>query len=139
MFDFLSQQFSSIFSRITGKGQLTEHTIEEIIEKAKETLLEAEHAMPEIFKEISSGGQAGEIEEAFHFIVRQHNATEKPVPEHKLVHYLATKVPANQITYIIDTMVRSSILQEVPQIGGLNLPGKEKYYKPNALNVVEEI
>lgn len=42
MFDFLSQQFSSIFSRITGKGQLTEHTIAEIIAKSKETLLEAD-------------------------------------------------------------------------------------------------
>lgn len=111
----------------------------EDFQNAKETLLEAEHAMPEIFKEISSGGQAGEIEEAFHFIVRQHNATKKPVPEHKLIHYLATKVPANQITYLLDTMVRSSIIKEAPHPTlGLVLPGKDKYYLPNSLNVVED-
>lgn len=106
--------------------------------KAKETLLEAELAMPEIFKEISSGGQASEMEEAFHFILRIHNASNKPVPEHKLVHFLASKVPANQITYIIDTMIRSSIIEEV-NMGGLNLPGKERYFKPRALNISEDV
>jgi hypothetical protein len=104
---------------------------------AKETLLDAEQAMPEIFKEISSGGNASEIEEAFHFIVRLHNKTQKPIPEHKLIHYLATKVPANQISYLVETMVRSAIIKEAGEFAGLNLPGKEKYYVPQALNAVE--
>lgn len=42
MFDFLSEKFSSIFSRITGKSHLTEQNIHEALEKVKEALLEAD-------------------------------------------------------------------------------------------------
>jgi hypothetical protein len=104
--------------------------------QAKETLLDAEHDMPEIFKEISSGGNAGELEEGFHFIMRLYTKTKKPVPEHKLVHFLATKVPANQISFLVETMVRSAML-EVKSPDGLNLPGRERYFIPKALNVAE--
>jgi hypothetical protein len=105
--------------------------------RAKETLLDAEQAMPEIFKEISSGGQASEIEEAFHFLMRMYNQTKKPIPEHKLVHFLASKVPANQISYLIDTMIRSAIIDVKSHPDGLNLPGRERYFQPKALNVSE--
>jgi signal recognition particle subunit SRP54 len=42
MFDFLSKRFSSIFSSITGKSQLTEQNMLEAIEKVKDALLEAD-------------------------------------------------------------------------------------------------
>ena len=42
MFDFLSEKFSSIFSRLTGKGFLSEDNLQEAISKVKDALLEAD-------------------------------------------------------------------------------------------------
>ncbi len=42
MFDFLSEKFSTIFSRITGQAHLNEHNINEALTKVEESLLEAD-------------------------------------------------------------------------------------------------
>ena len=42
MFDFLSQKFSSLFSRLTAQNHLSEDNIREALEKVKEALLEAD-------------------------------------------------------------------------------------------------
>jgi signal recognition particle GTPase len=39
MFDFLSQKFSSIFSRMDGAKKLTEHNIKEALGQVQEALL----------------------------------------------------------------------------------------------------
>lgn len=103
--------------------------------RAKDTLLEAEEDMPEIFKEIASGGQISEIEETFHYILRLYQRHQKPVSEHRVVHFLSGRVPANQIKFIIDTMLSSKMISVDPK--GLNLPGSDRLFIPNALNFVE--
>lgn len=42
MFDFLSNKFSSIFSKITGKSHLTEGDIAQMLEQTRQALLEAD-------------------------------------------------------------------------------------------------
>lgn len=42
MFDFLSNKFSSVFATITGKSHLTEKNMAEVLEKVRESLLEAD-------------------------------------------------------------------------------------------------
>ncbi|MBT3456203.1 signal recognition particle protein [bacterium] len=42
MFNLLSEKFSSIFSRLTGKGSLSEQNISEALDKVKDALLEAD-------------------------------------------------------------------------------------------------
>lgn len=42
MFDFMSDKLSSVFSRLTGQGYLTEKNIEHAVRKIKDTLLEAD-------------------------------------------------------------------------------------------------
>ncbi len=42
MFDFLSEKFSSVFSRLTGKSHLTEQNIQETLDKVRQALLEAD-------------------------------------------------------------------------------------------------
>lgn len=102
---------------------------------AHATLLEVENLMPQIFKEISSGSQISEIEEAFHFLVRAYSANKgKPVAETRLIHFLASRVPTNQIPYIVATMVSSGMIKEAP---ALNLPGAVKMYIPVGLTKVE--
>jgi len=102
---------------------------------ALHTLLEAETDMPEIFKEISSGGQISEIEEAFHFILRLYNRSKKPVGEHRLIHFLSSRVPTNQINFIVDTMIRSKMIKQETK-GQLNLPVADRLFIPQALNQI---
>lgn len=42
MFDFLSEKFSSIFSRITGKNHLTQDNIDETVQKVQDALIGAD-------------------------------------------------------------------------------------------------
>jgi signal recognition particle subunit SRP54 len=42
MFDFLTNKFSTIFSKITGKGRLTETDITEVLDKVRDALIEAD-------------------------------------------------------------------------------------------------
>jgi len=42
MFDFLSEKFSTIFSRLTGQAHLNEHNINDALLKVEESLLEAD-------------------------------------------------------------------------------------------------
>lgn len=109
----------------------------EDFEQSLALLQEAEEAMPEIFKEISSGGQASEIEEAFLFVMRLSAGGTKPVSEHKLTQFLTSRVPANQIQYIITTMLRSNIIAEVNDGTTLNLPGRIRLFKPIGLGAIE--
>ena len=53
MFNFLSEKFSSIFSRMTGNSHLTEGNIDEVLQKVRDSLLEADvpHAVVQQFTE----------------------------------------------------------------------------------------
>lgn len=104
---------------------------------ALELLLETEELMPEIFKEISSGGQAAEIEELFLHLVRLYAERKKEIPESHLIHFLHTKVPANQIDFIMNTMLRAKMIKEVIPKGVLNVPGRERFFVPLELNKAE--
>lgn len=56
MFDFLSNKFSTLFSRLTGQSKLTENNIKETLQKVHDALLEADvpYALVETFlKEVS--------------------------------------------------------------------------------------
>lgn len=102
-------------------------------EKSLELLRDAEAVMPEIFKSISSGGQAAEIEEAFMFVMEISRRTGKPVPEYLLINFLADRVPSYQIEGLIDVMLKAQIFKTKP---GINLPG-ERHLIPQTLKRVE--
>jgi len=70
-------------------------------------LLEAESIMPDIFKALTSGGDGKVIEEAYHYLYKVYMASNQPVAEHRLVGFLAEKVPAYNIVKIIETMEKS--------------------------------
>lgn len=57
MFDFLSEKFSSIFTRLTGQHKLTESNIAEALEKVRHALLEADvpqHVVETFLQELST-------------------------------------------------------------------------------------
>lgn len=98
----------------------------DIWERAKSDLLEAEETMPEIFKEMSQASSDMVIQETMEHMQMLYNRRKKPVPHDRLVHYLSQKVPVNQISYYIQTMVDGRFLE-------LENPTKHpslKFYKP---------
>lgn len=103
-------------------------------QSAKELLLETEALMPEIFKEMTSGSNLGDMEEAYNFVLSVASASQ-PMPEQRLLQWLSARVPVYQVKPMLETMVDSGMLEVVPQ--ALNIPGP-RLFKPGAFNKPEE-
>lgn len=84
-------------------------------------LLEAEQAMPDVFRALGAKGDGQMIEEAYHFLYTVWMAKKEPIPEHRLVNFLAERVPSYNILKIIEIMERSHRMEK--QIGPNGLPG----------------
>jgi energy-coupling factor transporter ATP-binding protein EcfA2 len=100
--------------------------------EARSLLLETEHYIPEIFREISaSGSQSQEIEEAFEFLWHRYAKTNRPIRESALTHFLSQRVPTYQIENIINTMLASNMISEEKQGDGkADYPGKPRLFVP---------
>ena len=97
---------------------------EEDVLEAKKILLSAEDVMPEIFKEMSASSDMNEINEAFEFIWTYcFRETQEAVEEHKLVHFLAKRVPVHRISFFIEAMLNGNMMKNV----GLNIVGNRKF------------
>jgi len=98
---------------------------------AMDWLIELETAMPDIFKSMSSGGDAKAIEECWYFCFQLYARKSVPVPEAKLYQFLQERVPAHSVERMIDVMCRAGILKKVDvnKIGPCYVP-KEKH-KPD--------
>jgi hypothetical protein len=82
-------------------------------EAALKIIYEAEDRMPEIFKEMSNNGSKQILDQAYYFILQMYNTTKKkPVPEHKVIQFLVAHVPAHQVHFTLETMLRSEIIKE---------------------------
>ena len=100
-------------SMVLAAAELRTEVTGEDVEMAKASLLEAEGYMPEIFKEMTSGAHKSHIEEAFYYIQRLYTSSgRKPVPEHKIIQMLSAKIPAQQIPYLINTMLSARMIKE---------------------------
>ena len=80
-------------------------------QRALNWLTEAEAAMPDIFRSMTTGGDSRAIEEAWYFVFQIYAKEKKPVLENRLVFFLKEKVPSHQIKTIIDTMVKAGMLK----------------------------
>ena len=84
------------------------------LKKALATLYEVEREMPEVFREMSVAGHAETLNEAYSFIVHEFlRGKRKPVEESKIVMFLQQRVPANMISWNLQTMIRSKMIAEV--------------------------
>ncbi len=82
-------------------------------------LLEAEVAMEEIFKALGAKGDGQTISEAIHYIYKLQMANGDPVQEQRLVAFLAAKVPAYNVTKLIELMEKSGqINKQLRKDGG---------------------
>ena len=75
-------------------------------------LLEAELAMPEIFRAGSVGADAKAMEEIEYFI-RAADILGKGVSEQKIVRFASEKIPAHTVMRVLEIMERSGTLQAI--------------------------
>lgn len=85
-------------------------TVDHVAE-ALDWLIEAESFMPDIFKSMKVGADARAIDETYHFAIRAYMKDQSPVLEHRIVHFLQERVPAQSVVRIIEVMERSQLLK----------------------------
>jgi len=74
-------------------------------------LVEAEGYMPDIFKSMVHGGDSAAMEEAWNYAWSLFMKENKPIAEHRIVHFLRERVPAHSIMQVLQMMVKSNMFQ----------------------------
>lgn len=85
-------------------------------------LFEAEEAMGEIFKALSSHTDGDLIREFQMFVAEQYATTKKPITRSKLITFLSTKLPVQHTMRMFELAVQSEIIKET-KITGTFVPG----------------
>ncbi len=98
-------------------------------DRALSWLMEAESAMPDIFKAMKKGGDGQTISECYHFVYKIYIKRKEPIQEFRIIRYLQDNTPTHNIERIIDLMVKGKLL--VPQLGDKS----GKLYIPGVKNV----
>ena len=74
-------------------------------------LIEAEAFMPDIFKSMISGGDSSAMEETWSFVWTLYSKENKPIAEHRIVHFLRERVPAHAVMRVLEIMVKSRMFE----------------------------
>lgn len=93
-------------------------------QRALEWLIEMEHYLPDIFKSMTSGGDANAINECWHAVFKYQARFQRPAPESFLVRFLQDKVPSHAVERVIALMVKAKLLREehVNKVGKCYVP-----------------
>ncbi len=76
-------------------------------------LLELETYLPDIFKAMVAGGDAQVMREAWYYFASEYAKTHKPIPEHKVIAYLSTRLPAHSVVRVLDVMEKAQLMKKV--------------------------
>lgn len=92
----------------------------EHFQTALDWLLEAEDAMPEIFKAMNTGGDSSIIKDVWYWIYKINVDTQKGVPEERVIAFLSQRVPSEKIRWILDVVKNAGLVRtEVSSAGPL--------------------
>jgi hypothetical protein len=105
----------------------------EHFQKAFDWLIEAEAAMPEIFKAMSQVGTGKTMEEAWYYLFTMYSKEQKPVMKHRLIQFLQERVPVHNIETTIKMMEEGQMIQKQLLAGGTAYIPKGKRGGDNAL------
>lgn len=75
-------------------------------------MLEAELAMPDIFKAGGVGADSKAMDEIYHYVLAS-DLRRTGVPEHKLVNFARERVPAHSVMRVLEVMDRSGMIVTV--------------------------
>jgi DNA replicative helicase MCM subunit Mcm2 (Cdc46/Mcm family) len=93
---------------------------------AMEMLLITEGTMPDVFRSMRMiNSDANVIDEAFNYIYTLFAKEQKPISEHRLIHFLSQRMPSHSVFKVIETMVASNMIE----VGGVGtgLGGRNSY------------
>lgn len=92
--------------------------------KALDWLTSMEKIMPEIFKAMSTGGDAVAMKDCWHFAYQEFMGKKKPVPEKLLVEFLAARVPSYAVSKVLGVMEQAGLLESSlePHVGKAYTP-----------------
>lgn len=93
---------------------------------AMDWLTEAEVTMPDVFRAMGGTGEGKVMEEAWHYIYSLYAKDQKPVPEHRIVHFLQQKIPSHSIIQVLTIMLKSNMIETA----GHDNVGRA-FYKPS--------
>jgi hypothetical protein len=67
--------------------------------------------MPDIFKSMVSGGDSAAMNEALNYVWTIYSKENRPVAEHRILHFLRERVPAHSIMRCLEIMVKSHMIE----------------------------
>ena len=76
-------------------------------------LIEAEAYMPDIFKSMVGGGDSAAMEECWNYTWKLFSSEQKPIAEHRLVHFLRERVPAHAVMRVLEIMIKGRMVELV--------------------------
>lgn len=74
-------------------------------------LIEAEHAMPDIFRQMTTTPESRSMEDARFYLKQMSEKISGPVPEHFLLAFLRDRIPSHSLEKVIEIMVKSRMLK----------------------------
>lgn len=80
--------------------------------EALDWLTEVEGVMPDIFKSMKTGGDGRVMDECWHYAYTTFMKEKQPVAEHRLFSFLQERVPAHNVSRILDVMERAKLLEK---------------------------
>lgn len=92
-------------------------------------LVEAETYMPDVFKSMTGGGDSSAMEEAWEYMWTIYSKENKPIAEHRIIHFLRERVPAHSVMRVLEIMVKGRMIEVSIQGGGF------QGYKPTSRQV----
>lgn len=78
---------------------------------ALDWLIEAEYYMPDIFKSMATGGDSAAMDDCFHYLFDVYTKERKPIPEHRIIHFLSQRIPAHSVMRVYEMMLRSNMIE----------------------------
>ena len=106
-------------------------TLDHYVE-ALDSMLELEKSMPDIFKAMTSGGDAQVIQETWHYAYTIYMRTKKPEPirESLLVQFVSERASSHNVMRILDVMIRAGLLKpvEINRAGTCYVPKERKEF-----------
>jgi len=94
--------------------------------EAMNWLVEAETYMPDIFKSMISGGDSNAMEEAWNYTWNLYSKENRPIAEHRIIHFLRERVPAHSVMRVLEIMIKSRMIEVIVGSGGF------QGYKPTS-------
>lgn len=82
--------------------------------RAREWLLQAEHFMPDVFREMVQKNDSLLILELHTFLTTLYAKERKPIHESRLIEFLYQRMPHDKVMMLIDIARRSTIIEEIP-------------------------